>query len=61
MQVPSMGELLHAKWTRRGAEMVKIRQNSDSTEELYENIDDDELQEMINQAKRGDDGEINIG
>ena len=41
--------------------MVKIRQNSDSTEELYENIDGGELQEMINQAKRGDDGEINIG
>ena len=40
--------------------MVKIRQNNDSAEEFYENIDDGELQEIINQANRGGDGEINI-
>ena len=35
------------------------RQNSDSAEELCENIDD-ELREMTNQANRGGNGEINI-
>ena len=36
------------------------RQYSHSAEELCENIDDDELPEMTNQANRGGNGEINI-
>merc|ERR1712094_121008 len=68
MMTGKMGE----KDTREGIEKVFKLFDDDNTnkisfrnlarvaEELSENIDDEELQDMINQADRDGDGEINI-
>ena len=44
----------------RDSNKISFRNLARVAEELGENIDDEELQDMINQADRDGDGEINI-
>merc|ERR1712226_1759586 len=60
MMTGKMGEKVFKLFDDDNTNKISFRNLARVAEELGENIDDEELQDMINQADRDGDGEINI-
>merc|ERR1712153_98674 len=60
MMTGKMGEKVFKLFDDDNTNKISFRNPARVAEELGENIDDEELQDMINQADRDGDGEINI-
>merc|ERR1711990_600785 len=60
MMTAKMGEKVFKLFDDDNTNKISFRNLARVAEELGENIDDEELQDMINQADRDGDGEINI-
>merc|ERR1711927_132862 len=60
MMTGKMGEKVFKLFDDDNTNKISFRNLARVAEELGENIDDGELQDMINQADRDGDGEINI-
>merc|ERR1711907_210491 len=60
MMTGKMGEKVSKLFDDDNTNKISFRNLARVAEELGENIDDEELQDMINQADRDGDGEINI-
>merc|ERR1712098_858709 len=60
MMTGKMGEKVFKLFDDDNTNKISFRNLARVAEELGENIDDEELQDMINQADRDGDGEINL-
>merc|ERR1712162_66763 len=60
MMTGKMGEKVFKLFDDDNTNKISFRNLARVAEELGENIDDEEMQDMINQADRDGDGEINV-